>query len=283
MVRIHLKKGEHEFLYETTLSTEMSEIITHLVDTLSMLLRIRRLISYTEDLLQHGPLREPNQQGLDEYLPEEQVQTVKDSCVPGQHIYRADPTGRRCGKAPDEPASQVLQRTLDETKELIQKERLATQPLELTTLHEAMDNIRGAVMIAYPMGLPEFDPSQEIFEGKEDEAACQHAKDILDPGTAKLWFSNRVLERGKTLGQHVRTTERSKIICKLAKPDAGPPVRESAVSEQEQREMMAYWYRKQEEAKKLAEDDDDAYTNSPWANPNQLRAGVTGLGNIRWR
>lgn len=35
-------------------------------------------------------------------------------------------------------------------------------------LTEAIDNIRGAVMICYPMGLPEWDLIRENLEGTED-------------------------------------------------------------------------------------------------------------------
>ena len=35
-------------------------------------------------------------------------------------------------------------------------------------LSEAIDNIRGAVMICYPMGLPEWDLIRENLESKED-------------------------------------------------------------------------------------------------------------------
>ena len=35
-------------------------------------------------------------------------------------------------------------------------------------LKDAIDNIRGAVMICYPMGLPEWDLIRENLEDKED-------------------------------------------------------------------------------------------------------------------
>jgi hypothetical protein len=35
-------------------------------------------------------------------------------------------------------------------------------------LKEAIDNIRGAVMICYPMGLPEWDLVRENLEDKEE-------------------------------------------------------------------------------------------------------------------
>ena len=41
-------------------------------------------------------------------------------------------------------------------------------PLTKAALLAAVDNIRGAVMICYPMGLPEWDFVRECLEGRED-------------------------------------------------------------------------------------------------------------------
>ena len=35
-------------------------------------------------------------------------------------------------------------------------------------LQKVLDNVRGAIMIAYPMGLPEWDTVRDILEDKED-------------------------------------------------------------------------------------------------------------------
>lgn len=40
-------------------------------------------------------------------------------------------------------------------------------PITLAMLQEAVDNIRGAVMICYPMGLPEWDSVRQCLEGRE--------------------------------------------------------------------------------------------------------------------
>jgi len=35
--------------------------------------------------------------------------------------------------------------------------------------------------------------------------------------------------------------------------------------------MLSFYYKKQEESKKLEEDSEDAYMNSAWANPKNLK------------
>lgn len=40
-------------------------------------------------------------------------------------------------------------------------------------VQDALDQLRGAVMIVYPMGLPPYDPIRMEFENKEDLAGTQ--------------------------------------------------------------------------------------------------------------
>jgi hypothetical protein len=42
------------------------------------------------------------------------------------------------------------------------------QPLTAAALEAAIDNIRGAVMICYPAGLPAWDFVRQCLEGRED-------------------------------------------------------------------------------------------------------------------
>ncbi|KAG5462525.1 MAG: hypothetical protein BJ554DRAFT_4766 [Olpidium bornovanus] len=44
----------------------------------------------------------------------------------------------------------------------------AGKGLTMAMIKEAMDNIRGAVMIIWPMGLPEYETVREIIDGTED-------------------------------------------------------------------------------------------------------------------
>lgn len=55
-------------------------------------------------------------------------------------------------------------------------------PLTKHRLSEAIDNIRGAVMICYPMGLPEWDFVRQALEATEDLA-----------GTSVSWIGDQRL------------------------------------------------------------------------------------------
>ncbi len=49
----------------------------------------------------------------------------------------------------------------------------AKRCLTRTTINDALDKLRGAVMIVYPMGLPPHDPIKQEFENTEDLSGTQ--------------------------------------------------------------------------------------------------------------
>lgn len=102
--------------------------------------------------------------------------------------------------APNDKMKQVLLRTVEDAKALIskvsigvdltfltglfsiflnvspcffQKQVQANVCLTAETVKEALDPLRGAVMIVYPMGLPPHDPIRMEFENQEDLSGTQ--------------------------------------------------------------------------------------------------------------
>ncbi len=57
--------------------------------------------------------------------------------------------------------------------------------LSETKVQEAIDELRGAVTIVYPMGLPPHDPIQMEFENKEDLEGTQ-VKHTLNAKMSKM-------------------------------------------------------------------------------------------------
>ncbi|TNN22862.1 UPF0769 protein C21orf59 [Liparis tanakae] len=69
---------------------------------------------------------------------------------------------------------EVLMRTVEEAKALISKKQVqANVCLTVEMVKEALDPLRGAVMIVYPMGLPPHDPIRMEFEDQEDLSGTQ--------------------------------------------------------------------------------------------------------------
>jgi cilia- and flagella-associated protein 298 len=143
-------------------------------------------------------------------------------------------------------------------------------------LTEKLDNIRGAVTMAYPMGLPTWDVVRLTIEGIEGLAGTSAANEMLDENTAELWIASRCLDRNQTIYERFGKNEKTKVIAKLQRPGAGAPAREAVVSEEEKKAMMAYYFKKQEEMKQIAENSEDDYLHSSWADSKQLQRSLRG-------
>jgi cilia- and flagella-associated protein 298 len=277
MVVINVKKGDNDsFLYETTCDTSNDTLIRDLVEVWNMRLRLAQLVGGIREMGKHGIMKHPEKQGLDE-VAEQGGATVEK----GEH-YCADPTGMRDGNGPGPVLMQTIETVAYDTEQVIgnhlSKRRLATTK---EMLQEKLDNIRGVVTMAYPMGLPEWDTVRLTIEGIGGLDGTAAGEGVLDADKAELWVASRNFDRGQTVGDRLGRNEKTKVIGKLQKPGAGAPGRESAVSEDERKAMMAYYFKKQEELKALAENDDDDYLNSSWANPKSLQQSLRGQGNIR--
>ncbi|MBN3275615.1 CF298 protein, partial [Polyodon spathula] len=186
-------------------------------------------------------------------------------------------------EAPNEKMKQVLLKTVEQAKSLISKKQVqANECVTLGMVKEALDQLRGAVMIVYPMGLPPHDPIRLEFEDREDLSGTQAALQLIADSEAQLWWAAKELHRGKKLTEYVGKNEKTKIIVKIQKRGQGAPAREPVISPEEQKQMMMYYSRRQEELKKLQKADDDSYFDSEWADRHSLKKQFQGLGDIKW-
>jgi len=83
--------------------------------------------------------------------------------------YNEDKTQYRTGIIPSEELVNVMLNEVKNARAVISKEKLDKKiPLTIKELKDAIDNIRGAVMIVYPAyhGLPEWEPVRLILENK---------------------------------------------------------------------------------------------------------------------
>lgn len=76
--------------------------------------------------------------------------------------------------APNAQMKEVLTKTVKEAKDLISKKNVESNIcVTLKTVTQALDVLRGAVTIVYPMGLPPHDPIQAEFDNEEDLTGTQ--------------------------------------------------------------------------------------------------------------
>jgi len=277
MVVIHLKMDDsNQFLYETTCGTSNEDLITQICTIWNMRLKLQMTVENVRELAKYGPMKPPDQRGLDEIKEEEGAKIEK-----GQY-YASDPLGHRTGNGPGPQLADTMEKVCLDALAAINKNQV-TMKVAMTSelLQEKFDNLQGSVIMAYPMGLPEHDIVKGLLDDNEDVMEGQAASMLLDSKECSLWWAGKEFFRDQKVGDRLGKNEKTKIVAKLQKKGAGPPAREAAVSESERSAMMAHYFKKQEEMKKLAEADDDDYLGSSWANPNSLKSGLRGVGNIK--
>jgi len=289
MVKLHVKKGDQsQFLYETSVKENVKELVDKLVKIFNGRLKIDRLYYEIETLANHGTTLPPNMQGLtDDQIEELHLEDKwTQTCIPqgGDSKNCVDPVGRRNGKAPCDKMADLLNRTRTEAKAKVSKDLAAANKcLTSEDVQSAIDEMRGSVMIVYPMGLPPHDPIKMEFDNEEDLSGTQASKEVLDEASTFIWWANKEMALDKTLKDYIGNNEKTKIIVKLQKKGQGAPQREPAVSEEEQKRMMAFYHKRQEDLKKLDTDDTDAYLNSAWSDSSQLKRQFQGLNSVSWR
>lgn len=186
--------------------------------------------------------------------------------------------------APNARLAELLRKTASEAAKVIAKEQvLASVVLTMAMVEDAVEKVKGAIMIVYPMGLPPHEAVKLMLEDKENLTGQQDAKMVIPEAEAELWWAGKQLQRSKRLGDFVGKNEKTKIVVKLQKRGGGAPAREPVVDEKTQKEMMAFAYKKQEELKKLQQANDDTYLDAEWAHSGALKSRLQGTSNIAWK
>lgn len=287
MVQLHIKRGdESQFLFSTTVDAPLETAIHQITAIYNGRLKVDRICSEISELADHGITLPPNMQGL----AEEQIVDLKlideweEKCVPsGGPVLRKDKIGRRNGQAPNDKMKEVLMKTVDEAKALISKKQVqANVCVTMEMVKEALDILKGAVMIVYPMGLPPHDPIRMEMEDREDLSGTQASLQVVPEDECQLWWAAKEMQKGKKLQDYIGKNEKTKLVVKIQKKGQGAPAREPLVTEEQHKQMMLHYHRRQEEIKKLEEADDDSHLDSEWSDRQALKRQFQGLTNIKW-
>eukprot|EP00981_Chlorochromonas_danica_P014354 scaffold7822_cov179-Ochromonas_danica.AAC.15 len=266
MVVIQIKtSNEHDtFLYETTCDTLNDSLVRDLVKVWNLRIRLRQLAGGLRELAEYGPMKHPDKAGIDEIQEKYNNERIEKG-----EYYKADPTGIRNGNGVGPQLGDTMNRVADDLESILDKEKL--------------DLARGAVMMAFPMGLPEWDTIRLTLEGEAGLQGTAAGQEILNEDTAELWVASRNFDRtnNQTVADRLGRNEKTKVIGKLQKPGGGAPGREPGISEDEKKSMMAYYFKKQEEYKKMSENNEDDYLHSSWADPKQLQRNLRGQNGVR--
>jgi hypothetical protein len=279
MVILDVKRTDkkNEFLFETTVKANIKELLRELCEVHNLRLKVLRLAVTCKELAKHGPIRPEETRGITETIgnvSELDVNAYGKPTNPDEHGYRT-------GCPPPPEVADVMARTAEEAEAAVSV-NLVAQRRSITrdACQTQLDNMRGAVMIAYPAfhRLPVYDPVRAELENREELDGASENQDVLDYAQTNIWWAGKELRLDQTLQDYVGRNEKTKIIAKLCPKSSGAPVREPRVDEQTHRAMMAHYYKKQEEQKKLQEDEDDSYLDQQWADPKALKSHLVGGG-----
>lgn len=289
MVLLHIKRGnESQFLYEVSVTTPVLQLNKELVLIYNGRLKISRICGEMEELAKYGPMFPPDILGLTEEQVNELnlVDEYAEQVIPsGGWIYNRDPVGRRNGRQPrDEKMQQILNKSIEDAKQMVSKHLVnENRTLTLKQVQNALDILRGAVTIVYPMNLPPHDTIQMEFLNSEDLSGTQASLEVFEPAKVQLWFAGRQLLAENRLSDYLGNNEKCKVILKMVKTGEGAPGREPVFSDEARKQIMLQQYRRQEELKSLEDDDDDSYLNSKWADNTNLKQQLHGIQNINFR
>ncbi|XP_058060970.1 cilia- and flagella-associated protein 298 [Anopheles bellator] len=288
MVLLHVKRGEEsQFLYETVTGIGIDQLAYELVTIYNGRLKVSRICSEIEELAKHGTMLPPDMLGLTDEQVEELhlVDEWADTCVPsGGWRFNRDPVGRRSGRQPQAKMVEVLEQAVLDAKAIVSKKNANEgKPMTQRTVQDALDLLRGAVTIVYPMQLPPHDPIRMEFNNTEDLSGTQASLEVIESAKVQLWFAGKLMLNDKLLGEVVGPNEKTKIIVKLTKLNEGAPGREPVITEDARKQMMMHAYRRQEELKKLEQNDDDQYLDSAWSDSRSLKRQVHGLENVKFK
>ena len=249
MVLFHVKKSDTEqFLVEGKTTEKNDDLIVRLVKIWNTRLRVGRLCGYAEQLADYGPAKPAKERGID-HIQEEADEVAK---AHGEEVkekkrneyYQEDPLGARTGNRCKPELGEIIKKTIADAKAVLDKKQVDRKIVtNMAQLQEKIDNIRGAVMIAYPMGLPPYD---EVRQELEDNAEIpgMGGQMVLDPKEVSLWWAGKEFLRGKLVSECTGRNEKTKIVVKLQKKGSGAPAREPAVTEDERKAMMAHYFKK---------------------------------------
>ncbi|KAF4316329.1 hypothetical protein BBO99_00006841 [Phytophthora kernoviae] len=270
MVVFHVKRGDRsEFLFQANITTNNDDLIRTLCRIQNLRLRLAALADALDGLGRYGMAKPPQEQGLDAY------QEGTDSKQRGE-FYEADPTGHRTGEGVSPQLRDVLSRVSTDAKTLLDSKLQVARRvyLEESELLEKLQNVRGAVAMAFPMGLPDFDPVKLMLDADSAEEALADSSavlEVLPEDSAELWWAGKQFFRDQHVHDLAGKNEKSTLIVKLQKKGGGAPSREPGVSEDERKAMMAFYFKKQQEMQQAADDDAEDYMTSTWADPKALK------------
>merc|ERR1719355_523500 len=112
MVLLEVKRSEkkNEFIYETTVSIPVKDLIEELVEVHNLRLKVLRLAISCKELAKHGPIRPEETRGLSDETTKVTELDVNAYGTP----TNPDPYGYRTGCPPPKATADIMQKTAED-------------------------------------------------------------------------------------------------------------------------------------------------------------------------
>ena len=178
MVLLHLKHNNQDtFLFEATTSLSNDDLIDSIVSIHNKRFQSKLIAECARGLALYGIMKKPDEVGSSN----NELYKTWTPADEKEKAMKEDPSGIRIGYAPNPNLAETLQRTAKDLDDYVNKNQVQKRiPLVENALDEKMSNVRGAVMMAYPMGLPEWDTLSFAFGSFEDLKVSFHQKVRFD-------------------------------------------------------------------------------------------------------
>lgn len=138
-----------EFLFETSCSSNMDDVIRDVALISNYRAKFPVLIAHVRELAAYGPMKPESERGYAESQIKEIMGDEKESS-------NEDPSGVRVGVKPSDEGAEILLKIASEADALLSKnQNLMGVTATVQKMQDCLSSIKGAVMISYPMGLPD--------------------------------------------------------------------------------------------------------------------------------
>lgn len=128
---------------------------------------------------------------------------------------------------------------------------------------------------------------QDIIKALTEACPDYTAETMKEPltfGNAALWWAGKNMSEKEesVLSDFIGKNEKTKLSVTLQQNAQQPPIRETGISEEMQKQMTAYYYRKQETEKKMAE---NMITDNvrEFEDTSSLKCAFNGIGDVSWK
>lgn len=255
--------------YFTCTTADTTEAVTRralrLHNTLAFLYALQDPL---RDLAAHGPLRRPEHKGLSE------PQEGEEPFGPDVDQYRM-----RTGHRPEDRGVSLLLEAA-QAIELLKGLPAQRMPVSDDILGEAMDTVKGSLMIVFPEGLAEYEPVRELLDQAEGCIAgtvADSSKSYYPVEQGSVFFASRnLLSRGETMAC-LRCPENSTIRLVPSRSGSYAPRN----SEDEARaQAMQYLFQREKSLKEAELNATDETAREEWADPKALKKELQGGRDI---